>query len=923
LETLPVSQHSSVKSKPDDDQLLHLLRQDIRLLGRILGDTIREHAGSSTFALVEGIRRTAIQYRSGRDRGSLGRLERTIAALDQSQAKDVVRAFSYFHQLANIAEDRRHGQDGRGTSAIPPEEGSIALAFARLRAARIAPRDIASFLGGAKVQPVLTAHPTEVQRKSILDRHRAIAHYLDLQGGPAEASDIELDLRREILLLWKTSELRSAQPSVVDEVTNGLSYFQRTFFQVIPDLYAELEDRLGERIRLAPFLSIGSWIGGDRDGNPSATHEVLESALAEQAKVAFAYYLDQIQALGSELGLSSRHTEIGPELLALADRSGDRAQSRAHEPFRRALIGIYARLSATAKQVASLSAQPRTEDPQDATYASPVELMADLDTIDRALTSQGLALIARGRLRKLRRSVEVFGFHLAALDIRQHSTVHELAITELVASAFGRDHYGSLAEDQRQHLLLREISTPRPLVSPHLKYSDETTELLNTLNTASRIHRCFGREALPNYVISMSKHPSDVLEVAVLLKEAGLLKPGPTPELSVNVVPLFETIEDLRDCANIMDQVFSFPLWKRLLASRNNIQEVMLGYSDSNKDGGFLSSNWELYKAEVSLVSVFAKHGIGIRLFHGRGGTVGRGGGPSYHAILAQPTGSVAGQLRLTEQGEVIASKYGDPVVGRQNLATLVAATMEATLLGRDDPNQDAGIFHEALDEMSGYALAAYRDLVYGTPNFIRYFREATPINEIGDLNLGSRPAKRTQSDRIEDLRAIPWVFSWGQSRHSLPGFFGFGTAVEQYLGKDRRKRLALLRAMYKRWPFFRSLVDKLDMVLAKTDMSIAARYARLVGDEQLRGDVFTRIEQEHARTRKAFFAITGTKTLLQNNPSLARSLRHRIPYIDPLNHLQVDLLRRLRARGNQDREMRRAVHLTINGIAAGLRNSG
>jgi phosphoenolpyruvate carboxylase len=472
-------------------------------------------------------------------------------------------------------------------------------------------------------------------------------------------------------------------------------------------------------------------------------------------------------------------------------------------------------------------------------------------------------------------------------------------------------------------LLLREIATARPLVSPHLAYSEETTELLRTLEAAARIHRRFDRNALPNYIISMSRAPSDLLEVAVLLKEAGLLKPGPTPSLAVNVVPLFETIEDLRGCADIMDQMFSFPLWKRLLASRNNVQEVMLGYSDSNKDGGFLSSNWELYKAELSLVSVFAKHGVAIRLFHGRGGTVGRGGGPSYHAILAQPPGSVAGQLRLTEQGEVIASKYGDPVAGRHNLETLVAATMEATLLEHSSLDQDADIFHAALEEMSGHALAAYRDLVYGTPNFIRYFREATPINEIGDLNLGSRPAKRTGSDRIEDLRAIPWVFSWGQSRHSLPGFYGFGTAVELYLGKDRRKRLALLRSMYQRWPFFRTLVDRLDMVLAKTDMSIAARYARLVGDEKLRGDIFTRIEQEHARTRKAFFAIAGSKTLLQNNPALARSLRNRIPYIDPLNHLQVDLLRRLRSKGNQDAEMRRAVHLTINGIAAGLRNSG
>src|SRR6185369_12778140 len=388
--------------------------------------------------------------------------------------------------------------------------------------------------------------------------------------------------------------------------------------------------------------------------------------------------------------------------------------------------------------------------------------------------------------------------------------------------------------------------------------------------------------------------------------------------------------KDLRACGGIMDQLLSSPYYRQLLESRNDVQEVMLGYSDSNKDGGFLTSSWELYKAELSLVEVLRKHHVRIRLFHGRGGTVGRGGGPSYHAVLAQPPGSVAGQLRLTEQGEVIASKYADPVIGRRNLETLVAATMEATLLdGREGGGRagagdgEAAAHHEALEELSSHAFQAYRGLVYETPGFIRYFREATPINEISDLNLGSRPSSRKSTDRIEDLRAIPWVFSWGQCRQSIPGFYGFGTAVRSYLEKGRARRLATLRLMYARWPFFRTLVDKLDMVLAKTDMGIASRYAGLVGDAKLRAAVFGRIQREHDDTRKAFFAITSTKTLLENNPSLAVGLRNRIPYIDPLNHLQVDLLRRLRSgRGDRD-ELRRAVHLTINGVAAGLRNSG
>jgi phosphoenolpyruvate carboxylase len=436
---------------------------------------------------------------------------------------------------------------------------------------------------------------------------------------------------------------------------------------------------------------------------------------------------------------------------------------------------------------------------------------------------------------------------------------------------------------------------------------------------------------VPNYVISMTAGPSDVLEVALMLKEAGLLVPGQEPRSAVNIVPLFETIGDLRACGGIMHELFSLPYYRQLLESRGDLQEVMLGYSDSNKDGGFLTSNWELYKAELALVRVFKQHNVRLRLFHGRGGTVGRGGGPSYHAVRAMPPGSVAGQMRLTEQGEVIASKYADPVIGRRNLATLVAATMEATLLdegdesGPVDPKQAARMaeYEETMENLSSLAFRAYRGLVYETPGFIRYFREATPINEIGALNIGSRPASRAASDRIEDLRAIPWVFSWGQCRQSIPGFYGFGSAVRAYLSEDKKKRTAHLRAMYADWPFFRTLIDKLEMVLSKMDMGIATRYAGLVKDAKLRQLVFGRIEAEHADTLAAVFTITGAKTLLQGNPSLAESLRSRTPYIDPLNHLQVELLRRLRAGKGDDVDLRRAVHLTINGVAAGLRNSG
>jgi phosphoenolpyruvate carboxylase len=680
---------------------------------------------------------------------------------------------------------------------------------------------------------------------------------------------------------------------------------------------------------VAPFLRVASWIGGDRDGNPYVTHEVTWRAFERQATMALAHYLGEVHALGWELSLSARYAEISPELAKMAAGSPDRGAARVEEPFRRALVGVFARLAATGQRLGLEVPAPALPAGPAEPYPSPAELLADLDVIQTALGDDGVALAGEGRLRHLRRAVEVFEFHLAPLDLRQHSGVHARVIGEILARATGERSYEAMPEAARQELLLSELAMARPLVSPHLAYGAETAEQLATMDVAARVHARFGAQALPNYVISMTAAPSDLLEVALLLKEAGLLVPGDEPRAAMNIIPLFETIGDLRGCAAIMDQLFSCGLYRKLLESRGDMQEVMLGYSDSNKDGGFFTSTWELYKAERSLVETFRKHAVGLRLFHGRGGTVGRGGGPAYLAVLAQPPGSVNGQMRLTEQGEVIASKYAEPVVGARNLETLVAATMEATLLdggALGDGGREAGareVMYEAMEELSGHAFHEYRNLVYETPGFISYFREATPINEISHLNIGSRPAARKASDRIEDLRAIPWVFSWGQCRQSIPGFYGFGTAVRRFLAGGRTNKVALLRAMYARWPFFRTVVDRLDMVLAKTDMGIAARYAGLVTDRKLRAAVFGRIEREHEDTRKAFFMITGTKTLLENNPSLARSLRNRIPYIDPLNHLQVDLLRRLRAGEGDSDELRRAIHLTINGVAAGLRNTG
>ena len=756
------------------------------------------------------------------------------------------------------------------------------------------------------------------------------------RGRAARILRLDQELRREVLVLWKTNELRAEKPTVADEIENGLAYFRGTFLEVVPRLYLDVEEEFQVEGPLPPFLRIATWIGGDRDGNPHVTHEVTARAAEMQAQVAFEHYLREVHALGSELSLAAKYI-IGRRRGRAGGgvdgaRSPDRAASRRDEPFRRALTGVYARVVATAKVLAPDTLVPRTEVGPAPPYLSAEELSTDLDVIHNALIAAGCARLTEGRLRLLRRAVEVFGFHLASLDIRQHSAIHARVIQEITARAVGVDLYGELEEEERQKVLRRELAPARPLVSPprHLRPGDGRVAERRCAPAVATLHERYGAPRRPQlrHLDDGGTQP-DVLEVALLLKEAGLLVPGQEPRSAVNIIPLFETIEDLRACGGIMNSLFTMPYYRQLLESRGDLQEVMLGYSDSNKDGGFLTSNWELYKAERALVEVFGRHNIRLRLFHGRGGTVGRGGGPSYHAVLAQPRGSVNGQLRLTEQGEVIASKYADPAVGRINLATLVGATMEATLVGPGDggaaapEHRTTDEFTEAMEELSGLAFRAYRSLVYETPGFIRYFREATPINEIGDLNIGSRPASRKSSDKIEDLRAIPWVFSWGQSRHSLPGFYGFGAAVSAFLAKDRAKRLPLLRSMYELWPFFSTLIDKLEMVLAKTDMGIAARYAGLVRDGKLRAKVFGRIQREHDDTLAAVFAITGTKELLQGNPSLAHSLRNRTPYIDPLNHLQVELLRRLRAGRGDANEIRRAVHLTINGVAAGLRNSG
>jgi phosphoenolpyruvate carboxylase len=902
------------------------LRTDIRLLGRILGDTVRDQEGADVFDLVERIRQTSIRFHRDNDRPARRELEIILDSMSISETVRIVRAFSYFSHLANIAEDQNNIRQMRSRSTAAPRPGTLASTLTHARAAGFSAADLRRFFKEAQVSPVLTAHPTEVRRKSTIDREMEIAALLDrrerVQLTPQEIEASDEQLRRAVLTLWQTNLLRRTKLTVLDEVANGLSFYDYTFLHEVPRLHCALEDRLNEgegeaQGELASFLRMGSWIGGDRDGNPFVTAEVMRGTLKLQSSRVLRFYLEELHVLGSELSLAAHLADVSDELRALAARSPDTSPHRSGEPYRLAVSGIYARLTATALKLDVGITRPPVGEA--APYANVGEYKADLDILDRSLIANNSGVIARGRLRLLRRALDCFGFHLASLDIRQNSAVHERTVAELIDAAMPGMSYLALNEEGRIALLARELGNARPLTSAFVKYSEETAGELAVFHAAAEAHAKFGSKVIPQCIISMCKGMSDMLEVALLLKEAGLVHPS--GRSAINIVPLFETIEDLQASAGIMDRLLSLHNYRKLVDSCGGVQEVMLGYSDSNKDGGFVTSGWELYKAEIGLVDVFERHHVRLRLFHGRGGSVGRGGGPSYDAIIAQPGGAVNGQIRITEQGEIISSKYSNAEVGRSNLEILAAATLEASLL---QPKQSAprAEYLKAMEQLSALAFKAYRGLVYETEGFADYFWASTVITEISTLNIGSRPASRKKTREIEDLRAIPWVFSWAQCRLMLPGWYGFGSAVEAWVADNPDKGMPFLRELYREWPFFRTLLSNMDMVLAKSSIAIASRYAELVPDAALRENIFGRIRREWHSSIETLLNIMGQERLLQGNPLLERSIRNRFPYLDPLNHVQVELLKEHRAQ-NPDEQVLRGIQLTINGISAGLRNSG
>ncbi len=948
-------QRTSSRGREDKDQPLFA---DIRYLGRLLGDVVREQEGDAVFEVVETIRQNAVKFRREDDSGAAQTLDKKLRALTPEQTVSVVRAFSYFSQLANIAEDRHHNRRRRvhALAGSAPQAGTVAYALARLSQSGAAATPVLEqFFHDALIMLVLTAHPTEVQRKSILDAGRDIARLLAERDQPLterERANNEALLRARVTSLWQTRMLRDTRLTVADEIENALSYYRATFLHEIPALYADIEAELAEHglaTRLPPFFQMGSWIGGDRDGNPNVTAATLEEAITRQAAVIFEHYLEEVHQLGAELSVSHLLASASGELKELASASPDQSPHRVDEPYRRALVGIYTRLAASAharlgEGVIPIRGAGRNKAQAQANpYADASEFTRDLNVLIDSLATHHGESLATPRLAPLARASEVFGFHLASIDLRQSSDIHEAVIAELFARAGVEPAYASLPEADKLRVLCAELSQPRLLRSPYLEYSELVTSELRVLEAARTTRERFGARAVRNYIISHTETVSDLVEVLLLQKETGLLQgvlghPHASAKNGLMVIPLFETIADLRNAPHIMRDYFALPGIDAIVEHQDGEQEVMLGYSDSNKDGGFLTSNWELYRAELALVSLFKARGITLRLFHGRGGTVGRGGGPTYQAILSQPPGTVDGQIRLTEQGEVIASKFSNPEIGRRNLETVVAATLEASLLPPGNASgagnaqgANLAMFEETMQTLSDTAMAAYRALVYETPGFTDYFFSSTPIAEIAELNIGSRPASRKLQDpknrKIEDLRAIPWGFSWGQCRLLLTGWYGFGSAVAAHLDNaaseaERTRRLAALKKMYKTWPFFSTLLSNMDMVLAKTDLAVASRYAQLVADKKLRKLVFERIVAEWERTSKALSEITGKDERLADNPLLARSIKNRFPYLDPLNHLQVELLKRHRT-GDTHVRLRRGLHLTINGIAAGLRNTG
>lgn len=917
----------------------NLLRRDIRFLGNILGEVLVHQGGNELLDIVEKIREASKSLRAIFLPELHAEFKEMINGLTPDIRHRVIRAFAIYFQLVNIAEQNhriRRKRDYERAAGDTVQPGSIEASVMELKEQGFTYEEVQEIVGGMSLELVMTAHPTEAMRRAILDIHKRIADDVMQLDNPTltfrEREQLREKLLNEVITLWQTDELRDRKPTVLDEVRNGMYYFHETLFHVLPDVYQELERCLDKYYpehnwHVPAYLKFGSWIGGDRDGNPSVTSDVTWETLKMQRKLAIREYQRLLSDLFKHLSFSTSIVNVSQELLDSVEKDC-REVTLSHipswknekEPYRIKLVYMTEKLY----NVVDESKKSTTE-----RYTVPEELIEDLKIIDRSLRHHFADYVADTYIKKLVRQVELFGFHTAKLDIRQHSKEHENAMTEILAHMGITPDYAALKEPEKVKLLEKLLNDPRPLTSAYQDYSESTTECLEVYRTVYVAQREFGKGCISSYLISMAEATSDILEVMVFAKEVGLFCKDPEGHVtcSLQAVPLFETIDDLHAAPDIIRELFSIPIYRQAVAAMNDLQEIMLGYSDSNKDGGVITANWELRVALKQITATANEFGIKLKFFHGRGGALGRGGMPLNRSILVQPAETIGGGIKITEQGEVISERYSLHGIAYRSLEQATSALITSAINGRLPKKSDIyeSQWETIVKGMSEKALKKYQELIFEDPDFLQFFKESTPLGEVGELNIGSRPSKRKNSDRFEDLRAIPWVFAWTQSRYLLPAWYAAGTGLQHYY-QNKEENLKVMQDMYLHFPFFTSLIDTLKFALVKADLNIAKEYANMCSDKTVRDRIFGMIKEEFKLTKNLIHLITGEKEFLDSQPTLQESIRQRNPYVDPLSYLQVQLLSELRAirdQGDDDADLLREVLLTINGIAAGMRNTG
>jgi phosphoenolpyruvate carboxylase len=909
------------------------LRRDINLLGRVLGRVLIEQEGQGLFETEEEIRTLCKRLRFDYDPELDARLRGRIDAMSVGELRRIVRAFSVYFQLVNIAERYHRVRRRRQYEASPenpPQRASLASALARLKSEGLGAQGLGDLLEGMEVGLVLTAHPTEALRRSVRRKHARIGEMLEAMESPAltwrERRNLEEDMAEEITLLWQTDELRVRRPEVRQEVERTLLFFEDPLISATLEAYRDFEDELSRQYpentpALGRVLQFGSWVGGDQDGNPFVGPEMITVALGLHREVVLRRHLASVLWLADHMSQSVRMIPVSSALRRSVERDEGLMPEVVegfggvdpNEVYRRKLLLMAERLR-------------RALDPQDsrAAYADAAEFLRDLSIVRDSLLQNGGERVADRGLRDLIRQAEVFGFHLAKLDVRQESSTVVRAAAELVLAGTGEDLL-DLDEAERAALLRRLLRDPELRLPEPANASEESRKVFETFERIRRAKQEFSGTPVETFVLSMAHHASDVLCVQLLSRRAGLLEVDEKGRCSANylrVSPLFETVDDLERAPEVLRYLLEDPFYRSSLQEAGDLQEIMLGYSDSGKDAGYITSNWTLYEAQGLLSSVASRFGVELRLFHGRGGSAGRGGGPSYQAIMAQPPETLRGKIRITEQGEVISFKYGMRGLARRNLDTVLAAVLEAS--ANEKPRNPEPRWTEAMEELSSTARETYQTLVYEDEDFLTFFAEASPIGELALLNMGSRPARRVQNPKVDSLRAIPWVFAWTQNRFLLPSWYGAGTALARFAAD--KDKLSLLRRMYEGWPFFRTLIDFMQMTLAKSDLRVAENYTSLVSDSGVRERLWSRISEEHAACVEALLLVTGNQNLLDDSPVLQRSIRLRNPYVDPLSYVQVTLLRRLRAlpEDSPNREVAlNTLLLSISGVSSGMLNTG